>query len=86
MKIIKVKPRKEYYNSWRRWAYVIKSKDLMKNYWYNSCSKVIIPSILNFEPACISPIKQEMISPTFYQSSSSKDTTSEIFILSWYAK
>ena len=40
----------------------------------------------NFEPACISPTRQEMISPTSYQSSVPNEITSEIFISSLYAK
>src|SRR3954447_21206977 len=70
----------------------------MKDHWNNSCSsqrrqgKVIIPSTPNFEPACISPTIQEMISPISYQSSgpsqrrSEQGTTSKIFISSLYAK
>ncbi|RGB22433.1 hypothetical protein C1646_776106 [Rhizophagus diaphanus] len=43
----------------------------------------IMPSAPNFEPAYISPARQEMISPTSYQSSNCKSNTSEIFISSW---
>ena len=35
-----------------------------------------------FEPACISPARQEVISPTSYQSSNCKSDTGEIFISS----
>ena len=45
-----------------------------------------MPSAPNFEPACISPARQEMISPTSYQSLNCKSNTSEIFISSRYAK
>jgi hypothetical protein len=45
-----------------------------------------MPSVPNFKPACISPTRQEMISPTSYQSSNCKSNTSEIFISSRYAK
>ncbi|PKY36165.1 hypothetical protein RhiirB3_458195 [Rhizophagus irregularis] len=45
-----------------------------------------MPSASNFEPACISSIRQKMISPTSYQSSNCKSNTSEIFISSQYAK
>ncbi|UZO23104.1 uncharacterized protein OCT59_015448 [Rhizophagus irregularis] len=46
----------------------------------------ITPSAPNFEPAYISPARQEMIPPTSYQSSNCKSDTSEIFISSWYVK
>ncbi|PKB97807.1 hypothetical protein RhiirA5_432465 [Rhizophagus irregularis] len=46
----------------------------------------IMPSAPNFEPAYISPARQEMIPPTSYQSSNCKSDTSEIFISSWYVK
>jgi hypothetical protein len=45
-----------------------------------------MPSAPIFEPANISPARQEMISPTSYQSSNCKSNTSEIFISSQYAK
>jgi len=45
-----------------------------------------MPSILNFEPACISPTRQEMISPTSYQSSNCRSDTSKLFISSLYVK
>jgi len=44
-----------------------------------------MPNAPNFEPACISTARQEMISPTSYQSSNCKSDTGEIFISSWYA-
>jgi hypothetical protein len=81
VKITEVEPRKEYYSGWGRWAYEVVSKDLMKDHWNNSCSKVIIPNTPNFEPACISPARKEMVSP-----SNCKSNTSEIFISSRYAK
>jgi hypothetical protein len=81
VKITKVEPRKEYYSGWGRWAYEVVSEDLMKDHWNNSCSKVIIPSTPNFEPACISPARKEMVSPTSYQPSNCKSNTSEIFYL-----
>jgi hypothetical protein len=86
VKITEAESRKENYSGWRRWAYKVESEDVMKNYWNKSCSKVIIPNTSNFEPACISPARQEMVSPTSYQSSNCKNNTSEIFILSLYAK
>ena len=94
VKITKVEPKKEYYSSWGRWVYEVESKDLMKNHWNYSCFKAetttmaenTIPSAPNFEPACISPTRQEMILPTSYQSSGLKGITSDIFILSQYAK
>ncbi|GES89646.1 hypothetical protein GLOIN_2v1707112 [Rhizophagus clarus] len=46
----------------------------------------IMPSAPSFEPAYISPVRQEMILPTSYQSSAPNETTSEIFISSRYAK
>ncbi|PKK58087.1 hypothetical protein RhiirC2_796883 [Rhizophagus irregularis] len=46
----------------------------------------ITPSAPNFEPAYISPAKQEMIPLTSYQLSNCKSDTSEIFISSWYVK
>ena len=55
-----------------------------------SKAKDTMPSAPNFKPACISPARQEMISPTSYQSSRCLPVvnyiTSEIFILSQYAK
>ena len=45
-----------------------------------------MPSALKFEPACILSVRQEMVSPIFYQSSTCKSNTSEIFISSRYAK
>ncbi|RIA87203.1 hypothetical protein C1645_828137 [Glomus cerebriforme] len=45
-----------------------------------------MPSAPNFEPACISLARQEMISPTSYQLSNCGSNTSEIFISSRYAK
>ena len=60
VKITEVKPRKEYFDGWRRWGYKIKSEDLMKDHWDNSCFKAetatiaknTIPSAPNFKPAC----------------------------------
>jgi len=49
-------------------------------------AKNTMPSASNFEPACISPARQEMVSPTSYQSSNCKSNTIEIFISSRYAK
>jgi hypothetical protein len=49
-------------------------------------AKNIMPSALNFEPANISPARQEIVLPTSYQSSNCKSNTSEIFISSRYAK
>ena len=93
MKITEVKPKKEYFDGWRRWGYEIKSEDLMKDHWDNSCFKTetatiaknTMPSAPNFEPACILPAKQEIILPTSYQSLNC-GSTSEIFISSLYAK
>ena len=45
-----------------------------------------MPNTSNFEPANISPVRQEIVSPTSYQSSNCKSNTSEIFISSQYAK
>jgi hypothetical protein len=45
-----------------------------------------MPSAPNFEPAYIPPARQEMVSPTSYQSSAPNETISEIFISSRYAK
>ncbi|UZO26442.1 uncharacterized protein OCT59_018667 [Rhizophagus irregularis] len=45
-----------------------------------------MPSAPKFEPAYISPAKQEMISLTFYQLSNCKNDTGRIFISSRYAK
>ena len=39
VKITDVKPRKVYWNGWRRWGYEIESEDLMKNHWDNDCPK-----------------------------------------------
>ena len=49
-------------------------------------AKNTMPSAPNFEPAYILPARQEMVSPTSYQSSNCKSNTSEIFISSLYAK
>ncbi|RIA88746.1 hypothetical protein C1645_825876 [Glomus cerebriforme] len=65
VKITKVKLRKEYFNGWHRWVYEIKSEDLIKDHWNNSCFKAetativknTIPSAPNFKPACISPAR-----------------------------
>src|SRR5688572_18634644 len=59
-----------------------------KNYTQSKATvaKNTMPSISKFEPACISPTRQEVISPTSYQSLDSKGTMSKIFILSQYAK
>ena len=48
--------------------------------------KDTMPSASNFEPACISPVRQEMVSPNSYQSSNYKSDTGELFISSQYAK
>jgi hypothetical protein len=90
VKITEVESRKEYYSSWKRWAYEVESEDLMKKHWNYSCFKAktatiaknTMPSAPNFEPACISPVRQEIISPTSYQSSNCKSNTIEIFISS----
>ena len=79
VKITEVEPRKEYYSGWGRWAYEVESEDLMKDHWNYSCFKTETTTIAP-------PARQEMISPTSYQSSNCKSNTSEIFISSWYAK
>ncbi len=45
-----------------------------------------MPSAPNFEPTCISPARQEMVSPISHQSSNYKSDTGELFISSQYAK
>ncbi|PKY46621.1 hypothetical protein RhiirA4_461531 [Rhizophagus irregularis] len=53
---------------------------ITKDHWNYSCFKAetatiaknTMPSAPNFEPACILPARQEMISPTSYQSSNCK--------------
>jgi len=45
-----------------------------------------MPNAPNFEPAYISPIRQETILPTSYQLSAPNEIISEIFISSRYAK
>ncbi|PKC54089.1 hypothetical protein RhiirA1_477990 [Rhizophagus irregularis] len=42
-----------------------------------------MPSASNFEPAYISPARQEMILPTSYQSSNCKSDTTYIKIERW---
>ncbi|CAB4411241.1 unnamed protein product [Rhizophagus irregularis] len=79
VKITEVEPRKEYYSGWGRWGYEVESKDLMKDHWNYSCFKTETTTIAP-------PARQEMISPTSYQSSNCKSNTSEIFISSLYAK
>ncbi|RIA82417.1 hypothetical protein C1645_881058 [Glomus cerebriforme] len=39
VKIPDVKPRKTYFNRWRRYGYEIKPEDLIKHHWNNSCFK-----------------------------------------------
>ena len=39
VKVIDVKPKKTYFDGWRRYGYEIKSEDLMKYHWDNECSK-----------------------------------------------
>jgi hypothetical protein len=39
VKITDIKPKKIYFNGWRRYGYEIKSEDLMKYHWDNECSK-----------------------------------------------
>jgi hypothetical protein len=53
-----------------------------------SMAKNTMPSAPNFEPACISPARQEMISPTSYQSSGvyKSKSAGELFVSSRYAK
>src|SRR4051812_2330171 len=94
VKITEVEPRKKYYSGWGRWAYEVESEDLMKNHWNYPCFKAetaiiaknTMASDPNFELACILPARQEMISPTSYQSSNYKSDTGELFISSQYAK
>src|SRR3989337_1751581 len=45
-----------------------------------------IPSAPKFESACISPARQEMVSPISHQSSNYKSDTGELFISSQYIK
>ena len=49
-------------------------------------AKNTMPSAPDLNPFRISPARQEMVSPTSYQSSNCKSNTSEIFISSRYAK
>ncbi|RIA88883.1 hypothetical protein C1645_825656 [Glomus cerebriforme] len=49
-------------------------------------TKNTIPNTLNFKPACISPVRQEIIPLTSYQLLNCKSDIGEIFILSQYAK
>ena len=46
----------------------------------------IMPSASNFEPVCNSPTRQEIISPTSYQSSNCRSDTGKLFISSLYIK
>ncbi|GES96465.1 hypothetical protein GLOIN_2v986619 [Rhizophagus clarus] len=39
VKIPDVKPKKTYFDGWRRYGYEIKPEDLMKHHWNNSCFK-----------------------------------------------
>src|SRR5436305_3813687 len=39
VKITDIKPKKTYFDGWRRYRYEIKSEDLMKYHWDNECSK-----------------------------------------------
>ncbi|PKK58414.1 hypothetical protein RhiirC2_857795 [Rhizophagus irregularis] len=75
----------------RRWGYEIKSEDLMKNHWDNSCFKAetgtiaknTIPSAPNFEPTCISPTSYHSSGPS--QRCSEPGVTSKVFMSSLYA-
>ena|SRR6266498_3564570 len=58
-------------------AYLLTKATMAKNTMSNAS---------NFEPACISPIRQKIILPTFYKSSNCKSNTSKIFISSQYIK
>ena len=49
-------------------------------------AKNTMPSAPDLNPFRVSPARQEMVSPTSYQSSNCKSNTSEIFISSRYAK
>ncbi|GBB90073.1 hypothetical protein RclHR1_16970005 [Rhizophagus clarus] len=49
-------------------------------------AKNTMPSAPKFELACISPARQEMVSPISHQSSNYKSDTGELFISSQYAK
>src|ERR1044072_882184 len=94
VKITEVEPKKEYYSGWGRWGYEVESKDLMKNHWNYSCFKAetttiaenTMPSAPNFEPAYIPPSRQEMISPTSYQSLNCRSDTGKLFISSLHVK
>ena len=39
VKIADVKPKKTYFDGWRRYGYEVKPEDLMKHHWDNECSK-----------------------------------------------
>ncbi len=39
VKITDVKPKKTYFDGWRRYGYEVKSENLMQNHWNHSCSK-----------------------------------------------
>ena len=49
-------------------------------------AKNTMPSAPDLNPFRVSPARQEMVSPTSYQSSNCKSNTSKIFISSQYAK
>ena len=49
-------------------------------------AKHTMPSAPNFEPTCISPARQEMVSPISHQSSNYKSDIGELFISSQYIK
>src|SRR5213078_1205273 len=59
-----------------------------KNYAQSKATvaKNTMPNAPNLNPFRVSPARQEMVSPTSYQSSNCKSNTSEIFISSRYAK
>ncbi len=90
MKIAEVKPRKVYYDGWRRWAYEVESKDLMKNHWDCSCFKAESKDesysaeaakayLLTHSPLPLTPYR-------YSESFLRKHMTSKLFILSRYAK
>jgi hypothetical protein len=83
IKIAEVEQRKVYYDGWRRWAYEVKSEDLMKNHWDYSCFKTKTATITK---NTIPSVKQEIFSPTSYRSSNCKSNISRLFISSLYIK
>ncbi|GES93514.1 hypothetical protein GLOIN_2v986619 [Rhizophagus clarus] len=64
IKVEDIKPKKTYFNGWRRYGYEIKSEDLMKYHWDNECSKANIEN--RHSDLIFTSNKSKNIIPTSY--------------------